>query len=202
MIARTAVLFVLTSLLAAGGFAVAARVDVAQAPSGTAEQTPAVTAPAPATPAPPAAMPESAPAAAAPAPPASPAAGQACAGRRQAAGQAAIRARAAAFARQGHGDRLLPTRLPARRRRTSEGWPELAGDAVVAQPQLGSSRAGQVSGEIRAARRQGDRLERRHGWRYGAAARRPLALRPHEPSDWPRRRYLVHADARPQAERG
>jgi penicillin-insensitive murein DD-endopeptidase len=68
MIARTAALVVLTSVLAAGGFAVAARVDVAQAPSGAAEQTPAVTAPVPTTPAPPAAMPEAAPAVTAPVP--------------------------------------------------------------------------------------------------------------------------------------
>ena len=100
------------------------------------------------------------------------------------------------------GDRLLPARLPARRRRAAGQRSDLAGHAAVAQPQLGPSLAGQVPRALRAGRRQGDRLARRPGRRHGAAARRPGGVRPHEPSDRARRRHLVHADARPHAEPG
>ena len=88
-----------------------------------------------------------------------------------------VRGQAAADLGQGHGDRLLPARLSARRRRAAGHRTDLAGDAPVAQPQLGPPQPGQIPGKIRAARRQGHRLERHPGRRHGAAARRPAAVR-------------------------
>ncbi len=70
------------------------------------------------------------------------------------------------------------------------------------QPQLGTSRAHPFPEKIRPARRQGDRLARRPDRRHGAAARRPAAVRPPQPPDRPRRRHLVHAEARPRAHQG
>ena len=56
--------------------------------------------------------------------------------------QAAVRRQAIAVARQSRGHRLLPARLPARRRRAAGQRAHLAGDAAVAQPQLGPSQPG------------------------------------------------------------
>ena len=128
------------------------------------------------------------------------AAGKARDRREKNAGQGSVLESEAAEPRPRHGDRLLPARLPARRRRIAGRRPELAGDAAVAQPQLGPSGTGQIPRALRAARRQGDRLARHPGRRHGAAARRPAAVRPCEPSDRARRRHLVHADAGPRIE--
>ena len=96
-------------------------------------------------------------------------------------------------------DRLLHPRLPRRRRGAADQRPDLAGDAAVAQPQLGPSRADQVA---RALRQKGavDRLARFPGRRHGAAARRPDDHRPLEPSGRARRRHLADADAGSRAD--
>ena len=94
--------------------------------------------------------------------------------------------------------RLLCQRLPCRRRRGADQRPDLAGDAAVAQPQLGPSGPGALPGEL--SEKGTSRLARPPGRRHLAAARRPDADRPCQPSGRPRRRHLVHADARPRTD--
>ena len=104
-----------------------------------------------------------------------------------------------AVARPGALDRLLCRRLPGRRRGAADHRADLAGDAAVAQPQLGQSGAHRVPRALWRQRQEG-RLERASGRRHVAAARRPDDHRPRQPSDRPRCRYLVHADARSRAD--
>src|SRR5262245_4074158 len=59
----------------------------------------------------------------------------------------------AAKPRKGYGHWLLPPRVSSRGRRTSDNRANLAGDAAVAQSQLGSSGAGEIPRALCAARR-------------------------------------------------
>ena len=94
-------------------------------------------------------------------------------------------------------DRRLCQRLPRRGRVAADQRAGLAGDAALAQPQLGQSapaRLSRAAGERCARARRLARASRR---RHVAAARRADADRPYQPPDRARRRYLAHADARP-----
>ena len=110
--------------------------------------------------------------------------------------QGAVRPRPEARPSGAGRDRLLCQRLPRRRPGPADHRRRLAGDAPVAQPQLGPSRARRLS---RAAGAQGARRRHLSGpprRRYGAAARRADDQRPCLPSGRPRRRHLAAPDAR------
>ena len=95
--------------------------------------------------------------------------------------------------------RLLRQGLPRRRHRAADQRPDLAGDAALAQPQLGTSEPGAIPRAAVPERHQG-RLVRAPRRRHVAGARRPDADRPFQPSGRPRCRYLADADARPRAD--
>ena len=82
--------------------------------------------------------------------------------------------------------RLLFQGLPCRRRGTADQRRHMAGDALIAQPQLGASKPGAIPGT---ALRQGPdhRLAWSAGRRHVATARRPHAHRPCQPSGRSRR---------------
>ncbi len=78
----------------------------------------------------------------------------------------------------------------------------MAGDAAIAQSQLGPPEPDRVSGAPLGPGAEGCRLARTVGRRSGAAARRPDADRACEPSAWARRRHLAHPNAGSNAECG
>ena len=115
------------------------------------------------------------------------------------AGEGIVRPQADTARRPGARHRRLCQGLPRRRRGAADHGPDLAGDAAVAQSQLGQPGADRFHRAVWRERQEG-RLERASGRRHGAAARRPDADRPCQPPDRARCRYLVHADARPRAQ--
>ena len=111
--------------------------------------------------------------------------------------QGTVRPQGAAGGDAGAGARVLCPRLHRGRRRAADQRRYLAGDAVVAQSQLGASRpdrAGQAAGRKGA---QGCRLARHPGRRHVAAPRRADVDRSRQPSGGARRRHLADADAGP-----
>ena len=92
-------------------------------------------------------------------------------------------------------DRLLHPRLSRRRRRAADQRQDLAGDAAVAQPQLGASGSRRLHGAARGKSAEGVELAGAAGRRHGAAARRADAHRPRQPSGRARCRHLAHPDA-------
>ena len=91
--------------------------------------------------------------------------------------------------------RVLFARLPCRRHRAAGQRAGLAGDAAVAQPQLGHAAAHRLSRTLRPRSAARQPLAGHSRRRHVAAARRPDADRPRLASDRPRRRYLAEADA-------
>ena len=94
--------------------------------------------------------------------------------------------------------RLLFQGLLCRRRGHRHGRADLAGDAPVAQPPLGSSGDDPADRET-VARRRRRWLAGPAARRHLAAARRADADRPRLAPDRARRRHLAHADAGPPA---
>ena len=111
------------------------------------------------------------------------------------AGQDAVR-RCSGPARSPPAPSAPTPRAACRRRLASDQRAGLAGDAALAQPQLGTSapaRLSRAAGKRRAGARRLARPPRR---RHVAAARRADDDRPHQPSDRTRRRHLAHARCR------
>src|SRR5207302_11158188 len=100
--------------------------------------------------------------------------------------QGIIRRQGAARTAAGAFDRLLLARLPRRRRRASRRRQDLASDAAIAQPQLGSSGTDPIPraflGQVAADRG----LAGHHGPRSVATARRTDVDRPRLASGPPR----------------
>ena len=115
------------------------------------------------------------------------------------AGQGIVCPQADAVSRPGARHWRVCGRLHGRRGAIADHRADLAGDAAVAQSQLGQSGTHQVHRAARQERQEG-RLERTVNRRHGAAARRPDDFRPRQPSDRPRCRYLADADAGPRAD--
>ncbi|OIQ63417.1 hypothetical protein GALL_550420 [mine drainage metagenome] len=83
------------------------------------------------------------------------------------------------------GGRLLRQGLHRGRASAADQWRDLAGDAVVAQSQLGASRHGRAARAVVGEGAQGRRLAWHIGRRHVAATRRPDVHWPRQPSGWP-----------------
>ena len=91
--------------------------------------------------------------------------------------------------------RLLRQRLSRRRRSPADQRPDLAGDAALAQPELGPSGDGQFPRTPLRKRREG-RMARPPRRRHVATPRRSDDHRPCQPSSRARRRHLVQSRCR------
>ena len=109
------------------------------------------------------------------------AAAAACqAGRSEKSRQGAVRPQAGRRpTTAGALDRLLYARLSCGRRRAADQRQDLAGDAAVAQPQLGTPGAGRLHGAPRREGAEGVELAGTAGRRHDAGARRADAHRSH-----------------------
>jgi hypothetical protein len=94
--------------------------------------------------------------------------------------------------------RLLFARMSRRSCRSACHWAELASNATIAQPQLGSSASSGLS-RAPSQRRPLSWLVRPAHWRSFAASGRSYANGARQPSSWLGRRHLVDADAKSSA---
>ena len=112
-------------------------------------------------------------------------------------GEGIVRTEEEAACRTGTRHRRLCRRLPRRRHRAAHYRAGVAGDALIAQPQLGASEAHRLRRGFFGQGQVG--VERPPGRRHVATARRSDADRPRQSSNRARCRHLVQADARSRA---